>query len=77
MKRLLIVLVLVAACVVGLGFYLGWFHLTVDKDKFQEDKEKALPKTQDSGHRVKDVAATPGGKGQPGELLLGGGEARS
>ena len=49
MKPLLIVLVLVVAGFVGLGFYLGWFHfasdsaddkpnitLTVDPDKFQE-----------------------------------------
>ena len=28
MKGLLIVLVLLAAAVVGLGFYLGWFHVS-------------------------------------------------
>ena len=39
--------------------YLGWFHLTVDKDKFQEDKQKALEKVQDLGHQVKDKAAVP------------------
>jgi len=48
------VLVLLVACVVGLGFYLGWFLLsadsegqktnitiTVDQDKIREDEEKA------------------------------------
>jgi uncharacterized protein HemX len=67
MKRLLSVLVLVVAGVVGLGFYLGWFQVasdsadhkihitaTVDKDKFQEDEKKALEKVQDLGHQVKD-----------------------
>src|ERR1043166_7564800 len=67
MKRLLCVLVVGVAGVVGLGFYLGWFHVasdradhkvhitaTVDKDKFQEDEKKALEKVQDWGHQVKD-----------------------
>ena len=70
MKRLLVVLILVVAGVVGLGFYLGWFgltsgggdnklHLTVDKEKMQEDKKKALEKLQDLGDQVEDKAAAP------------------
>ena len=31
MNRLLVVFVLLVACVIGLGFYQGWFH--VDQDK--------------------------------------------
>jgi hypothetical protein len=70
MKRLLIVLVLVVAGVVGLGFYRGWFRVsaasadaksnitfTVDKDKFQEDKKTVQEKVHDLGHAVKDKAA--------------------
>jgi hypothetical protein len=70
-KGFLIVIVLVAAGVVGLGFYLGWFRvssgggggesnvtLTVDTDKIQEDANKAQEKVHDLGHRVKEPAAT-------------------
>jgi Tfp pilus assembly protein PilO len=46
MARLLLVLVLVAACVIGLGFYLGWFTVTVDQLKMQEDKNKVQEKLQ-------------------------------
>jgi hypothetical protein len=67
--RFLIVLLLIVACVVGLGFYRGWFHLTsdtaagksnvtltVEKDKMQQDKEKAQDTVQ--GHREEDKAAS-------------------
>jgi hypothetical protein len=77
MKALLIVLVLVVAVVVGLGFYLGWFtvawdradgkgHITgtLDEDKFQEDKNKALEAAHDLGHQGKDNAAPPTEKGK-------------
>jgi uncharacterized alpha/beta hydrolase family protein len=42
MKQLLIVVVLLAVVVAGLGFYLGWFDVTVDKDKFQQDTNRVL-----------------------------------
>ncbi len=70
MKRFLVVLALIVVIVVGLSFYLGWWsftsdstdhkgHLTVtvDKDKIQEDKKKALEKVQDLEHQVKEKAA--------------------
>lgn len=47
MKGFIIALVLVAACVVGLGFYLGWFSLGSDSSDgktnvtFTVDKSKA------------------------------------
>jgi hypothetical protein len=72
MKRLLCVLVLIVAGIVGLGFYQGWCQLasdssdhkihitaTVDKDKFQEDEKKALEKVHDLGHQVKEKAVVP------------------
>jgi len=77
MKSLLIVLVLLVAGVLGLGFYLRWFHvasdsgdgkgnitLTVDTDKIQEDKVKAMEKVHDLGHQAKDKAAGPTEKGK-------------
>ena len=70
--RFLIVLVLIAAVVAGVGFYRGWFHLTsdraadksnvtltVDKDKIQADKQKAVDKVQDLGHQARDQAPAP------------------
>jgi hypothetical protein len=69
MRRLLIVLVLVLAGVVGLGFYQGWFRLsaggtdgqpnvpvTVDKEKMERDKEKAKEKVQELERKVKEKA---------------------
>jgi len=70
--RFLIVLVLIVACVAGVGFYRGWFHLTsdrgadksnvtltVDKDKMQEDKQKTVDKVQNLEHQTKDHGAAP------------------
>jgi hypothetical protein len=58
--RFLFVLVLLVACVAGVGIYRGWFHLTsdrgadkstvtvtVDKDKIRQDKNDAQKKVQD------------------------------
>ena len=57
MNRLLIVLVLLAVCVAGLGFYQGWFR--VDQDKIQQDEDKAKEKVQDLGHQMKEKVSTP------------------
>ena len=67
MKGMFIGLVVVAAVVIGVGFYRGWWNLTsdstdtkvhlnvtVDKDKIQEDKKNVLGKAQDPGHDVND-----------------------
>jgi hypothetical protein len=75
MQRLLIVLVLVVAVAVGVGFYMGWFRFasdsgngesnitfTVDVDKIQEDKEKAVEKVHDLGGQGKEKASAPAGK---------------
>jgi hypothetical protein len=69
MKGLLFVLVLLVAGAVGLSFYMGWFHigsdsadgksnvtLTVDTEKFQEDRKTAEEKVQHLGHQAKDKA---------------------
>ena len=77
MRRLLIVLVLVVAGVIGLGFYQGCWRLstagtdgktnspvTVDREKIEQDKEKAKEKVRELEQKVKEKtsAATDGGK---------------
>ena len=69
MKRFLIVLVLIAVGIAGLGFYRGWFRvesdtasdkanltLSADKGKIEQDKNKAVDRIQGLGHQVKDEA---------------------
>lgn len=72
MKRPLLVLVVIVLVVFALGLYMGWFHvasnsadgksnitLTVDKDKIQQDKARAVNRVEDMTHRSKDaVTAT-------------------
>jgi hypothetical protein len=67
MKKLVVVVVLLLAGLAGLGFYRGWFTLstenadhkpsatfTVDKDKIQEDEQRAKDKVQSFGHGAKE-----------------------
>jgi len=66
MRFLLVLVVLLMVAVAGLGFYRGWFRLstdsadpkpsatiTVDKDKFHADEEKAKEKVQGLEQNVK------------------------
>jgi hypothetical protein len=79
MKQFAIFVVLVVACIAGVGFYRGWFHVASDTDaakrnvtftadptKIKEDEKKVVDKVQDLGHRVKDkdAAATNKSKDQ-------------
>jgi len=70
MKRSFIVLVCIVAGVAGLALYRGWFGVaadnadgkrsvtvTVDKDKIEQDKDKAVQKVQGLGQQAKDKAA--------------------
>jgi flagellar basal body-associated protein FliL len=72
MNRFLVLMILIVAGVLGLGFYLRWFHVgsnsadgqsnvtfTVDKDKIKEDEQNVVKKVQGLGHHVKDEAAGP------------------
>ena len=81
-KAFLVVLALLVAGVVGLGFYQGWFHfgsdnangksnvtLSVDKDKFNADERRAVEKVQDLGHQVKDKVAGSGEKSMDGTVV--------
>ena len=69
MKTLLFVVVLLLIGFAVFGFYRGWFHLstnstdqqpsatvTVDKDKIQEDEQRAKEAVQGIGHKVKETA---------------------
>ncbi len=75
MKRLLLVIVLVVAGVLGLGFYRGWFHVvsdsadgesnltfTLDTNKIEEDRKAAQQKAHDLGHSGKDKTGAPTGE---------------
>ena len=70
MTRMLSVFVVIVAVVVGLGFYMGWFHfssgsdgnsahitVSMDKGQIQKDKDKAVDKVQDLGQQAKDKVA--------------------
>jgi hypothetical protein len=71
MGKLLVVLLVLAAALVGLGVYLDWFHfstsgdkdsgkvdvgVTIDKDKIKADAEKAKEDAKALGSRVKEKA---------------------
>jgi hypothetical protein len=72
MKRFMVSLVVVAACIAGIGFYRGWFLVasdssddkrnvtfSADSSKMKDDEKKVVDKVQDLGHRAKDKAAVP------------------
>jgi hypothetical protein len=66
MKTLMMVVLVLMLCVVGLGFYRGWFtlsshsaeagsnkvdiNLTVDRDKVIQDAESVKKKTTELAH---------------------------
>lgn len=73
--RPLIVFVLVIAGIVGLGLWRGWFRVssegsgdtpaitvTVDKEKFEQDREDVTDKAQDLGQQAKDQVTPPPAK---------------
>jgi hypothetical protein len=77
MNRLLMVLILLVVAVLGVGFYLKWFHVssdnagaksnitfTVDKAKMKEDENKAKEKMHDFGQSAKDKASPSSEKGK-------------
>ena len=72
MKGMIFALVLVVACAIGLGFYMGWFQfssgsdgnqdsitLSVNKDTIQDDKDKAVDRLQHMGEKDTMAATTP------------------
>ena len=75
MKRFLTVLIVLAACVVGFGFYRGWFalsspsapagsnevnvNLATDTDKMKADAETVKDKAAELTGNVEENAAEP------------------
>ena len=59
LRVVLVVLALVMVLLVGMGFYQGWFHLTVDKDKFQEDQRGVRDRMRELEPSLKDKPAGP------------------
>ena len=71
MKRKLLVVSLIALiAAIGLGFYMGWFQfaannqnnttnisLSVNRDKLEADKDKAVDTVQDWGQQAKNKVA--------------------
>jgi predicted negative regulator of RcsB-dependent stress response len=68
MKALVFVLVLLLVGIVGLGFYRGWFTLsvnnadhqpsatfTMDKDKIHEDEQKSKDEMQSFKQKTKET----------------------
>ena len=54
MKRLIVVLLVVAVAIVGIGFYRGWF--TVNEEKIQQDEQKAKEKVRELTEELKSKA---------------------
>ena len=70
MARLAFIIILLLAIVIGVGFYVGWFHLssdrsngdpnytvTVDKEKIKADEARANKKLQEMGQEVREKVA--------------------
>jgi hypothetical protein len=80
MNRCIVTLVIFGVGILGLGFYQGWFRLesdqaegkrpnvtlSMDKDKFQEDRTKAEEKVQAVEKKIKDKVAGPSEKSKDG-----------
>ena len=68
MKALMFVVILLLVVIVGLGFYRGWFRLsvdntehqpsatfTMDKDKMHEDEQKSKEEMHSIGQKTKET----------------------
>jgi len=79
-KRFLLFIVLVAACVLVLGYYREWFkfsmtsgdqstniNMTVDKEKVKEDEDKAKENLGKLGGKIRDQAGELTKKNPKGE----------
>jgi hypothetical protein len=71
----MLVVVLLAVGIAGVGYYRGWFAfstsgtgqmpsatITVDKNKFHEDEQKAKDDVQDAGQKAKQEVGNLTGK---------------
>jgi len=87
MKRLLFLILLIGVGIIGLGFYRGWFQvgsdsadgksnvtLSVNKDKFQDDKKEAVADVQGLGHKAKEKVAGSSEKSMDGVVVSASGD---
>ena len=79
MRNLIFLLIVLAIGIGVLGYYQGWFHVgsdhigdnklefnvTVDKDKFREDTEKAKQKVTDLKNQAVEKTKEQGDKDKP------------
>ena len=54
MKKLFVVLFVLALVVIGVGFYRNWFGLTVNADKMSEDADKVKAKSAELTDNARD-----------------------
>ena len=75
MRTLMLVVVLLAVGIAGVGYYRGWFAfststagqtpsatITVDKNKFHEDEQRARDDVQGLGQKARDKIGDQTGK---------------
>ncbi len=75
MRTLMFVVILLAVGIAGVGYYRGWFAfstsgtgqmpsatITVDKNKFHEDEQKAKDDVQGAGQKAKQDVGNLTGK---------------
>ncbi len=75
MRALMFVVILLAVGIAGVGYYRGWFAfstsgtgqmpsatITVDKNKFHEDEQKAKDDVQGAGQKAKQDVGNLTGK---------------
>ena len=75
MRTLMFVVILLAVGIAGVGYYRGWFAfstsgtgqmpsatITVDKNKFHEDEQKAKDDVQGAGQKAKQNVGNLTGK---------------
>jgi hypothetical protein len=55
MARLFLALLVIACIVLGVGFYLDWFHFSVNQEKVDGDLAKAREQARDLGRKAKNV----------------------
>jgi len=51
MRRLFVTLLVIVVGITGFGFYRGWF--TVNRDKIQQDEQRAKEKVLELTHELK------------------------
>jgi hypothetical protein len=55
MRKLFVCLVLIAAVVLGVGYWRGWF--LVDRERISSDTQQAIDKVKDAGGKILDRSA--------------------